>query len=45
MTNEEIINEALKTGAMLLRHDRENGARHAVSCLQAALNLTNAQEG
>ena len=45
MTNEEIINEAMSTGAMLLRHDRENGARHAVSCLQAALDLVNTQEG
>lgn len=45
MTKEEIINEAVETGKMFPRHDPENGAVHAVSCLQAALHRINAQEG
>ena len=45
MTKEEIISEAMQTGTMFLRHDPENGAVHAVSCLQAALHRINLQEG
>ena len=45
MTKEEIINEAMETGTMFLRHDPENGAVHAVSCLQAALRRVNTKEG
>ena len=45
MTNEDIINEAMETGKMFLRHDPENGAVNAVSCLRAALRRVNAQEG
>ena len=45
MTKEEIINEAMQTGAMFLRHDPENGASHAVSFLQTAIYRINTLEG